>query len=172
MLVGEAAVRPDVCPQPTAGATVRLVCTLSSPLPGAGLTVEWCGPCLDYLHTASLVVLLRWDLVYYWAGSTRCTRAGGAGSARFVCSGLLHEGPCGPGREADPSEVWTCRSTALGVCEVQASSLTGTGSLWELAGGWARGTVLPSTFVPHQAELCPPGLNNSPYCSLNRAVDL
>ena len=43
MLVGGAAVRPDVCPQPTAGSTVRLVCTLSSPLPGAGLTLEWCG---------------------------------------------------------------------------------------------------------------------------------
>ena len=58
MLVGVAAVRPYVCPQPTTGATVRLVCTLSSPLPGAGLTVEWCGPCLGYLHTARLVVLL------------------------------------------------------------------------------------------------------------------
>ena len=32
-MVGEAAVRPDVCPQPTAGATVILVCTLSSPSP-------------------------------------------------------------------------------------------------------------------------------------------
>ena len=62
MLVGGAVVRPDVCPQPTAGATVRLVCTLSSPLPGAGLAVEWCGPCLGCLHTARLVVLLRWDL--------------------------------------------------------------------------------------------------------------
>ena len=49
-------------PQPTAGATVRLVFTLSSPLPGAELTVEWCDPCLGYLHTARLVVLLRWDL--------------------------------------------------------------------------------------------------------------
>ena len=48
MLVGEAA--------------VRLVCTLSSPLPGAGLTVVWCGPCLGYLHNARLVVLLPWDL--------------------------------------------------------------------------------------------------------------
>ena len=44
------------------GATVRLVCTLSSSLPGAGLTVEWCGPCLGYFNTARLVVLLRWDL--------------------------------------------------------------------------------------------------------------
>ena len=41
---------------------IRLVCTLSSPLPGAVLTVEWCGPCLGYLHSARLVVLLRWDL--------------------------------------------------------------------------------------------------------------
>ena len=58
VLVGGATVRPDVCPQPTAGATVRLVCTLSSPLPGPGLTVEWCGASLGYLHTARLVVLL------------------------------------------------------------------------------------------------------------------
>ena len=61
-MVGGAAVRPDVCPQPTAGATARLVCSLSSPLPGAGLTVEWCGPCLGSLDPARLVVLLGWDL--------------------------------------------------------------------------------------------------------------
>ena len=54
--MGGAAVRPDVCPQPTAGATVRLVCAFSSPLLGAGLTVEWCGPCLGYLHTARIAV--------------------------------------------------------------------------------------------------------------------
>ena len=62
MLVGGATVRPKVCYHPIAGATVRLVCTLSSPLLGAGLTVEWCGPCLGYLHTARLMVLLQWDL--------------------------------------------------------------------------------------------------------------
>ena len=62
MLVNGAAIRPIDCPHPTAGATVRLLCTLSSPLPGAGLTVEWCGPCLGYLHTARLMVLLQWDL--------------------------------------------------------------------------------------------------------------
>ena len=48
-------------PSPQLG-PVRLVCTLSPPLSGAGLTVEWCGPCLGYLHTARLVVLLQWDL--------------------------------------------------------------------------------------------------------------
>ena len=31
-----------------------------------------------------------------------------------------------------------------------------------LAGGWARVMALASTFVPRQAELCPPRLNNSP----------
>ena len=31
-----------------------------------------------------------------------------------------------------------------------------------LAGEWAREMVLASTFVPRQAELCHPGLNNSP----------
>ena len=60
--MGGATVRPDVCPQSTPGATVRLVCTISSPLPGTGLTVEWGGPCLGYLHTASPVVLFQRDL--------------------------------------------------------------------------------------------------------------
>ena len=31
-----------------------------------------------------------------------------------------------------------------------------------LAGGWAREMALASTFVPHQTELCRPGLSNSP----------
>ena len=35
-----------------------------------------------------------------------------------------------------------------------------------LAGGWAREMALASAFVPRQAELCCPGLNNSPFhCS-------
>ena len=41
-----------------------------------------------------------------------------------------------------------------------------------LAGGWAREMALVSAFVPRQAELCRPGLNNSPSSSLSRAVDL
>ena len=64
MLVGMIAVRSNVCPSSPLGATVKLVCILSSPVPGAGLTVEWCGPSLGYLHTVRLVVLLQWDLVY------------------------------------------------------------------------------------------------------------
>ena len=32
-----------------------------------------------------------------------------------------------------------------------------------LAGGWAGEMVLASAFVPRQAELCHPGLNNSPF---------
>ena len=31
-----------------------------------------------------------------------------------------------------------------------------------LAGGWAREMALASAFVPHEAELCRLGLNNSP----------
>ena len=30
------------------------------------------------------------------------------------------------------------------------------------AGGWERELALASAFLPHQAELCLPGLNNSP----------
>ena len=69
----------------------------------------------------------------------RCTGAGGAGSARFSFGDLLQEGPCGTGRESDPLERWICRNTALGVCSVQASSLTGTGSFWDFGWGMGRG---------------------------------
>ena len=41
-----------------------------------------------------------------------------------------------------------------------------------LAGRWAREMALVSAFVPCQAELCPPGLNNSPSRSPSRAVRL
>ena len=162
MLVGGAAVRPNICPQPTTGATVRLVCTLSSPLPGTGLTVEWCGPCLGYLHTARLVVCFNGIWRISWGGSTRCTGAGGAGLARFAIGGPLWEGPCSTRREAELSEGWIHRSTALGVCAVQASSVMGTCSLWDFGWGWERDMVLASTFVPCRAEFCLPGINTSP----------
>ena len=155
-----ASVRPDVCPQPTAGATVRLVCAFSSPLLGAGFTVGGMAH-LGYLHIARLVVLGIWHIS--WGGSARCTGPGwGAGSARFSFGDLLQEGPCGTRRESDPPEGWICRSTALGVHGVQASSLAGTGSLWDFGWGWVREMALASTFVPREAELCHPGLNNSP----------
>ena len=64
--------------------------------------------------------------------------AGGAGSAHFSFCDPLWEGPCGTGRESDlPPEGWIRRSTALGVFAVQASSLAGTGSLWDF--GWGMG---------------------------------
>ena len=40
-------------------------------------------------------------------------------------------------REGDPSEGWIHRSTALGVCTVQVSLVTGIGSLWDF--GWGMG---------------------------------
>ena len=64
-------------------------------------------------------------------------QAEGAGSTRFSFKDLLWEGPCGTWRESDPPEGWIRRSTVLGVCEVQASSLSRTGSLWDL--GWGMG---------------------------------
>ena len=120
MVVG-AAVRPYVCPQPTAGTTVRLVCTLSSPLPGVGLTVEWCGLCLGYLHTASLWCCFDGIWHISWGGSARCTGAGGAGLAHFAIGGPLRDRPCSTGWDDNPLEGWIHRSTALGVCVVQAS---------------------------------------------------
>ena len=72
---------------------------------------------------------------------------GGAGLASFVVGGPLWEGLCNTGRDTDLSEELIHRSTALGVCAVQASLVTGTGSLWILAGGWERELVLASAFV-------------------------
>ena len=150
---------------------------MSAPSPPLGPQSDWCVPSLPlsqgrdslwggvarlgYLHTARLVVLGIWRVS--WGGSARCTGVGRAGSAGFSFGDSIWEGPCSSGRESDlPPEGWIRRSTALGVCTVQASSLTRTSSLWDFGWGWAREMALASAFVPHQAELCHPGLNNSP----------
>ena len=130
-------------------APVRATCTL----PGL-----WC--CFDGIWRISQ------------SGSGKCTAAGGAGSDRFAIGGPLREGPCSTRREAHLSEGWIHRSTVLGVCVVQASLMMGTVPFGVSAGGWEREMVLPSTFVPRQAELCPLGLNNFPSRSLSRVVDL
>ena len=64
---------------------------------------------------------------------------GGEGSAHFSFGDPLQEGPCSTRSESDlpPLEGWIRRSIALGVCAVQASSPTGTGSLWDF--GWRMG---------------------------------
>ena len=95
-------------------------------------------------------------------GSAKCTGVGGAGLASFAIGGPLREGPCSTRREADPSEGWIHRNTALGVCMVEGSSVMGTGSFGISAGEWEREMALASTFVPHGAELRLPGLSNSP----------
>ena len=61
-----------------------------------------------------------------------------AGLAGFSLGDPFQEGSCGSGRESDLLlEGWLCRSTALGDCTEQASSLAGTGSLWDF--GWGMG---------------------------------
>ena len=62
---------------------------------------------------------------------------GGAGSASLSFGDPLWERPCSTGTESDPLEGWIRKSTALGVCVVQASSMRGTGSLWDF--GWGVG---------------------------------
>ena len=112
-------------------------------------------------------------------GSARCTGAGGAGLACFVVSGPLREGPCSTRREAGPSEGWIHRNIALGVCVVQASLVTGTGSLWNF--GWGMGdgngacqhlcspAKLSSVFLG--STTLPPGVLSPSPLSKSRAVD-
>ena len=148
MLVGRAAVRPNVCPQPTAGATVRLVCTLSSPLPGAGLTMGWCGPCLGYFHTARLVVLLLWDLAYQ-PGWIRKLHRAGRGRLSSLC--LLWSAVGGALWHQEGGQTrWRDGST-----EAQRWAFVGASKFregnWFPLGFWlgmAREMALPSTFVP------------------------
>ena len=129
---------------------------LSAPRPPLGPQSEWYAPYLplsqgqDSLWSGVALVWATYTLPGLWCCfdgiwcisqgvSARCTGAGGVDSGRFAFGGLLWEGPCGTGREADPSEGWIHRSTALGVCVVQASSVTGTGSLWDFGWGMREG---------------------------------
>ena len=131
MLVNRAAVRPDVCPQATAGSTVRLVCTLSSPLPGVG-------------HNSGVV----WPLSGLLA---HCQSCGTASVGSGILAGVDLQGAQGQeGRLSSLCLWWSAsggalqhweggrpvrrmdrRSTTLGVSVVQANSLTGTGFLWD-----------------------------------------
>ena len=107
--------------------------------------MEWCGPCLGYFHSARLVVLLWWDLAKgVLAGVDLSVHRGGRGRLRLLChqwSPAL--GPFNTRREAGPSsDGWFHRSTALGICMVQSCLVTGTGSLWNLAGGLEKEMAL------------------------------
>ena len=124
---------------------------MSATSPPLGPQSDWCVPYLplswgqDSLWSGAAPFWATCTLPGLWCcldgiwrisrgGSVRCTVVGGAGSASFAFSGPLWEGSCGTGKEADLSEGWIHRSTALGVCAVQASSVMGTGSLWNF--GW------------------------------------
>ena len=114
-----------------------------------------------------------------WGGSARCTGVGGADLASFAPGGPLWEGPCSTGKEAGPLEGWIHRSTALGICTVQASSVTGTSSLWNF--GWGIGEV-DGTYQPccsptelssvfRSSTTLPPSVLLPSLLSESRAVD-
>ena len=112
---------------------------MSAPSPLLGPQSDWCVPYLplsqgkDSLWSGVASVQATCTLLVLWygfhgisrisrGGLARCTGAGGADSACFASGGLLREGPCGTGREADPSEGLTHRSTGLGICGMQQIS--------------------------------------------------
>ena len=160
---------------------------MSAPSPPLGLQSDWCVPSLPlsqgrdslwgcmarlgYFHTARLVVLGMWCIS--WGGSARCTRLGGAGSARFSFGYPLQEGPVAPGRSQ------TCQRD--GSAEAQCWVFAWCKQVpWQelvpfviLAGGWAREMALASAFVPRQTALSswgsatlPPSLSPSLSSSL------
>ena len=146
--MGGAAVRPDVCPQPTAGATVRLVRAFSSPLLGAGFTV---GVTWPVWATCTLPGLWCWGSGVL-AGVDRHGAQGWEGQAQLafpleICFG---RGPVAPGGS---QTHWSDRSAeALFWVFVQCKQVS-----WQelvpfgiLAGGWAREMSLASAFVPHK----------------------
>ena len=139
MLVGWATVRPDVCPHPPLGpqsdwCVPYLPLTQGQDSLWSGVTPVWATCTLPGLWCC-------FDGIWHisWGGSARCTEMGGAALASFAGGGPLGEGPCSTRREADPSEGWIQRNTALGICVVQASSVMGTGSLWNFGCGMGEG---------------------------------
>ena len=146
MLVGGAAVRPDVCPQPTAGATVRLVCIFSSPSRGG----IHCGVVWPLWATCTLPGLWCWGSGIL-AGVDRQGAQGQEGLAQL----------------AFPSEIRFGRvPAALGGSQTRWRDGSAEAQLWVfarckqvpwqelvpfgiLAGGWVREMVLVSAFVPH-----------------------
>ena len=128
--------------------------SVSSPL--LGPQSDWCVPYLplsqgqDSLWIGVAPVWATCTLPGLWyclhgiwhisrGGSAECTGAGGVGLAHFAVGGPLWEGPCSTRMEADPSEGWIHKSTALCVSMVQASSVMGTGSLWDFSWGMGQG---------------------------------
>ena len=164
-MVGGATVRPDIFPQPTARASQTGVYLLSQ-----GQVSLWSGVAPVWA-TCILPGLWCWfDGVWRisWGGLVRCTGSGGGGSARFSFSDPLWEGPAAPGGSqtchrrdgSAEAQCWVFARCKQVLCQVLVP-------FGILAGGWAREMVLASAFVPHQAEPCPPGLNNSPsHCPL------
>ena len=129
---------------------------MSVPSPPLGPHSDWCVPYLPLswgqysLWSGVAPVWATCTMPGLWCcfdgiwcisrgGSTRCTGAGGAGLACFAVGGPLWEGPCSARREAGPWEGWIYRSTALGVCAMQASLVMGTGSLWNFSWGMGEG---------------------------------
>ena len=153
---------------------------MSAPSPPLGPQSDWCVPYLplsqgqDSLWSGVASVWATCTLPVLWysldgiwhitrGGPARCTGVGGAGSAHFAFGGPLRKRPCSTGREADPSEGWICRSTALGVCSVQAISVTGAGFFWNVSWGMGEGNGT----CQHLCSPPPPTsvllrLNNSP----------
>ena len=187
MLVGGATVRPNVCPQPIVGTTVRLVCTLSSPFPGAGLTVEWCGPCLGCLHTARLMVLLRWDLAKGVLARVNLQFAQGQEGLSSLCcqwspvGGVLQhwEGSCSTGREAGRQSGMDPQKHSIG--SLRRASNFGDGNWFPLGfrlgngrGRWRwSATLFPAQLSSvFQGSTTLPPVVLLPSRSLNRAVDL
>ena len=112
------------------------------PSPRGRAHLQWCGPCLGYLHTSRFVGAVSMGSGQghiRQGGSARSTGTRGARLACFAISGPLQEGPCSTRREADLSEGWIHRRTTLDVCAVQASSVMGMCSLWNFIWGMGEG---------------------------------
>ena len=148
---GQAAVRPAVCPQPTAGATVRLVCAFSAPfLGGIHFGVAW-----TVWATCTLPDLWCWGSGVL-AGVDRQGAQGRECQAQlaFPSEICFRRGPEAPGgsqtsrREGSAeAQLWVFARCK----QVPWQELVPFGIL---AGGWAREMVLASAFVPRQTELC------------------
>ena len=123
-------------PSPPLGPQTGVCLLFPSPRGGIHCGVVW-----PIWATCTLPGLWCWGSgILAGVGRQGAPGAGGAGLTHFSLGDPLQEGPCGSRRESDLlKEVWLCRSTVLGVCSERASSLTGTGSLWDFGWGVGKG---------------------------------
>ena len=154
-MVGGAAVRPDICPQPMLGPQSDW-CV---PSPRGGIH---CGVAWPVWATCTLPGLWCWGSGIL-AGVDLQGAGGQEGQAQLAFPSEIHfgRGPAAPGGSQTHQRDGSAEAQHSVFARCKPVSWQELVPFGILAGGWVREKALASAFVPCQAALCPLGLSNS-----------